>query len=608
MPINMAGLNVMLHFYIGCVKSVVEENMPKKPVTVLSFSDGHDAGAALIRDGKVLAALQEERPMNIKHYDGTPEFSIKEVFKIANVHQSEVDLIAITNLVRVHAPSPHRYKPAKELPEESRGGSRIWLALHLLGYVPFVSSHTFAKLYVKVLHKFREMRQIKKVLQDLDLLTKETIFIEHHLAHASAAYRSCPWSYDDPTLVLTADGAGDGLSSTVSVTEKGQIQRVASSTSYDSLGNTFYGAITVHLGLRPWEDEYKTMGLAPYGNPKPCVSAMRRIIRLNPNAPLEFENRISPFIQSKLQTMLTRQRFDNIAAAAQQHLEDLLVTWLRNATRQFDIHRIVCSGGVFLNVKANKRIIEMPEVEDFFIYPAAGDDGTAVGAGLQAYFKYCAREGIKPEKVPITDLYYGPSFSDEQVLQVLKETGWIKKAEYHKEIDSLVGEYIADRRIVARFKGRLEFGPRGLGNRSILADARDLKTVGKINFAIKHRDFWMPFAPTIVENCMEDYLANPKPAPYMIMAFDTTFKRDDIIAAIHPSDKTCRPQTLYEDWNSDYWQVLSAFQEKTGVGGILNTSFNLHGYPIVCTPRQALWTFENSQLDGLALGNYYLTK
>ena len=161
---------------------------------------------------------------------------------------------------------------------------------------------------------------------------------------------------------------------------------------------------------------------------------------------------------------------------------------------------------------------------------------------------------------------------------------------------------------MARFKGRLEFGPRGLGNRSILADARDLKTVGKINFAIKHRDFWMPFAPTIVENCMEDYLANPTPAPYMIMAFDTTFKRDGIIAAIHPSDKTCRPQTLHEDWNADYWQVLSAFQEKTGVGGILNTSFNLHGYPIVCTPRQALWTFENSQLDGLALGNYYLTK
>ena len=582
--------------------------MPKKPVTVLSFSDGHDAGAALIRDGKVLAALQEERPMNIKHYDGTPEISMKEVFKIANIHPSEVDLIAITNLVRVHAPSSHTSKTAKGLPEESRIGSKVWLALHLLGYVPFVSSHTFAKLYVKVLHNFREMRQTKKVLANLDLLTKETVFIEHHLAHASAAYRSCPWSYEEPTLVFTADGAGDGLSSTVSVTEKGELRRIASSPSYDSLGNAFYGAITVHLGLKPWQDEYKTMGLAPYGNPKACLSAMRRIIRLKPNAPLEFENTISPFIQTKLQTMLSRQRFDNIAAAAQLHLEDLLVTWVRNAIRQFDIHRVVCAGGVFLNVKGNKKIMEMPEVEDFFVYPAAGDDGTAVGAGLQAYFKYCKREGIQPEKVPVADLYYGPSFSDEQVLQALKETGWIKKAEYHKEIDSQVGEYVADGRIVARFNGGLEFGPRGLGNRSILADARDLKVIGKINFAIKHRDFWMPFAPTIIEECMEDYLVDPKPAPYMIMAFDTTDKREDILAGIHPSDKTCRPQTLNEDWNPGYLKVLSAFQEKTGVGGILNTSFNLHGYPIVCTPRQALWTFENSQLDGLALGNYYLTK
>ena len=582
--------------------------MPKKPVTVFSFSDGHDAGAALIRDGKVLAALQEERPLNIKHYDGTPEFSMKEIFKIANVHPSEVDLIAITNLVRVHAPSSHKSKPAKGMPEESRTSSRIWMALHLVGYVPFVSSHTFAKLYVKILHKFREMRQIKKVLADLDLLTKETVFIEHHLAHASVAYRSSPWSYEEPTLVLTADGAGDGLSSTVSVTEEGNLLRIASSPSYDSLGNAFYGAITVHLGLKPWQDEYKTMGLAPYGNPKTCLSAMRRIIRLNQNAPLTFENKISPFIQTKLQTMLNRQRFDNIAAAAQQHLEDLLVTWVRNAITMFDIHRVVCSGGVFLNVKANKRIMEMPEVEDFFVYPAAGDDGTAIGAGLQAYFKYCKREGVQPEKVPITDLYYGPSFSDEQVLQALKETGWTKRADYHKEIDSLVGERVADGRIVARFSGRLEFGPRGLGNRSILADARNLKVIGKINFAIKHRDFWMPFAPTIVDNRIEDYLVNGKPAPYMIMAFDTTDKREEILAGIHPSDKTCRPQTLNEDWNPGYMKVLSAFQEKTGVGGILNTSFNLHGYPIVCTPRQALWTFENSQLDGLALGNYYLTK
>jgi carbamoyltransferase len=582
--------------------------MPKKSVTVFSFSDGHDAGAALIRDGKVLAALQEERPKNIKHYDGTPELSMKEVFKIAGIHPSEVDLVAITNLVRVHAPSSRKPELSSRLPRESPINSKIWQALHMLGYIPFVSSHTFANMYVRILHNFREMKQINKILEELDLLSKETVFVEHHLAHASAAYRSCPWSYNEPTLVFTADGAGDGLSSTVSIAENGEIKRVASSPSYDSLGNAFYGAITVYLGLKPWQDEYKTMGLAPYGNPKRCISSMRRIIRLNPKMPLEFENRISPFIQSKLNMMLSGQRFDNIAAAAQQHLEDLLVNWIRKAIEKFDVHKIACSGGVFLNVKANKRIIEMDEVEGLFVYPASGDDGTAVGAGLQAYFKYCISKGLKPEKIPLTDLYYGPSFSDDQIERVLKETGWIKKAEYHKAIDSIVGEFVADGKIVARFNGRLEHGPRALGNRSILADARDLRTVGRINFAIKHRDFWMPFAPTIIENCMDEYLLNSKKAPYMILAFDTTDNRDEIIAGIHPSDKTCRPQTLNEAWNPEYREVLEAFQQKTSVGGLLNTSFNLHGYPIVCSPSQAIWTFENSQLDGLALGNYYLTK
>lgn len=195
--------------------------MPKRSVTVFSFSDGHDAGAALIRDGKVLAALQEERPKNIKHYVGTPEFSMKEVFKIAGVNPSEVDLIAIVNRVRVHSPIQGKFtQPSASLPRENLLNLKIWEMLHLLGYVPFVASHTFAKMYIKILHKFREMRQIKKILEELDLLTKETVFIEHHLAHASAAYRSCLWSHDKPTLVLTADGMGDGLSSTVSIGKK----------------------------------------------------------------------------------------------------------------------------------------------------------------------------------------------------------------------------------------------------------------------------------------------------------------------------------------------------------------------------------------------------
>lgn len=171
----------------------------------------------------------------------------------------------------------------------------------------------------------------------------------------------------------------------------------------------------------------------------------------------------------------------------------------------------------------------------------------------------------------------------------------------------MIGELVAQGKVVARFNGRLEWGPRALGNRSILASARDYRTVWRVNFMIKHRDFWMPFAPTILEERMNEYLVNAKPARYMILSFDTTEKREEIIAAIHPRDFTCRPQTLNE-WNPRYRKVLESFEKITGVGGLLNTIFNLHGYPIVGTPELPIWTFENSKLDALAIGNYLVIR
>jgi len=567
----------------------------RKMVTVLGINDGHDSGAALIQNGRVLAALQEERPRNIKHYAGVPEISIREVFRIAKIQPSEVDLIAIVSLNRVYAPT-------KEYPLKVKLFEKL---------SPFLSSHTFAKLYVKILHKFRNVKQLKKIFEELGIAEKEAIFVEHHLAHAASAYRSCPWSYDKPVLVFTADGAGDGISSTVNIGENGAIKRMAESIYYDSVGNVFYSEITRYLGLRPWDHEYKVMGLAPYGQPEYCIEQVKKIIRLNPKDPLKFQNMINAYCESmqpKLRKLLAGQRFDNIAAATQLWFEELITTWIHKAIEKTDVHKIACAGGLFLNVKANKRIVEMPDVEDTFFYPAAGDDGTPVGAALQAYYEYCLRDGIKPEKEQLSDLYYGPAYENEEIDVVLKKTGWIKKADYYDEVDAVVGDLVAKNKIVARFDGRLEWGLRALGNRSILADASDLKVTRKINFAIKHRDFWMPFAPTILEDRMHEYFVSPRRAPYMILAFDTTEKRDEIIAALHPLDQTCRPQTLNDEWNEGYREVLEMFQEHTGAGGLLNTSFNLHGYPIVCTPEQALWTFENSQLDGLAINNYLILR
>lgn len=260
---------------------------------------------------------------------------------------------------------------------------------------------------------------------------------------------------------------------------------------------------------------------------------------------------------------------------------------------------------MFLNVKANKLIREMPEVEDAFFYPAADDSGTPVGAALEGYFRLCEQKGIPPRRLPLEGLYYGRDFSDEDVEQAIDEGGWRSRAERMEGIEQAVAYQLAKGKIIGRFSGREEWGPRALGNRSILADPRDLRIIRKINFAIKFRDFWMPFAPSILESCRDSYLVNARPARYMVEAFDTKPDAEDIVAGLHPFDRTARPQTV-DDQNPRYQRLLESFQAETGVGGVLNTSFNLHGYPIVGSPEIALRTLEQSGLDGLAIGNWMI--
>lgn len=557
---------------------------------ILGINDGHNSGAALIKDGRVAAAISEERLKNIKNYSGVPELAIKEVFEISGLSPQDIDAIAIVSLNRTYA-------PLKETPLRVKIFEKI---------SPFVHSHTFSKLYVRILHKFRSMEELNRVLKELDLTEKEAVFVEHHQSHAACAYYQRP--FDDDALILTLDGAGDGLSSTVSIGEGSHIQRIASSTYYDSPGNVFYSEVTAYLGLKRWEHEYKVMGMAPYGRPEFCIDKMRGLVRVNPKRPLEFQNKsgaCNTQIQKKLTRLLSGERFDNIAAAAQQHFEDIVTEWVKNAIEETGMHRIVFSGGSFLNVKANKLIRELEEVDEAFFYPVADDGGTAVGAALQAYYDCCEGDGMKPKRYELEDLYYGAEYSNDAIKKITEEKGL--KAEYIDDIDAEIASLISKGKIIARFSGRDEWGPRALGNRSILADPRDLKVIRKLNFAIKMRDFWMPFAPAILESKMDEYIIDARPARYMIEAFNTTPKADEIVAGLHPYDRSARPQTV-NDWNPGYRKVLEEFESLTGVGGLLNTSFNIHGYPIVGIPETAIWTFENSGLDGVALGNYLISR
>jgi carbamoyltransferase len=561
-------------------------------VITLGINDGHTAGAALVRNGQVVAAIQEERLVNEKNYSGVPRRAIHEVFRISGIHPHDVAIVAIVSLNRVYA-------PLKEMPWKVRFFE--WIS-------PFVASHWWSRFYVRMLSRRRRLDELQAVFRDLGLESKELMFVEHHRAHAATAYYPRPW--DGPALVLTADGAGDGLSSTVGVGEGYDFNRIASSTYYDSVGNAFYSEITAYLGMKRWEHEYKVMGLAPYGRADYCLDPVRSIIRINPRRPLEFQNtsgRCGTRVQNVLRRKLAGQRFDNIAAACQQHFEDIMVQWVRNAVAATGLHQVACAGGLFLNVKANKRLRELPEVEDIFFYPACDDGGTPVGAALEAYYRFCARDGRTPTRVPIGPIYYGTTFTDEEVEAALSRKGFLDRAERVDGVDELLGGLIAKGKIVARFGGGTEWGPRALGNRTILADPRNPQVVKRLNSAIKQRDFWMPFAPSVLEERAGDYLVDPRPAHYMIEAFDTTPRASELAAALHPQDGTARPQTV-NTWNPGYRQAIEAFERETGVGGVLNTSFNLHGYPIVGTPDVALWTFENSALDALALGNYLVSK
>jgi carbamoyltransferase len=586
--------------------------MAKRDVLVLGVNDGHDAGAALIKNGKVVAAVQEERLNNIKHFTGVPEKSIFEVFNIAEAHPCEVSLIALVS-----------YDPPGTENLQSFG------AKTLLKLSPLLHSDSYIRFYANYKKNHRSFKSLRKVFEKLGLTSTETTVIEHQTAHASVAYRSSPWGYRNTSdsngkgnekvhevLILTADGSGDALSSTVNIGREGKIERIAFSSYYDSLGNAFYSEITRFLGLRPWDHENKVMGLAPYGKAEYCIDRVRKIIRIDEHKPLRFQNTIGAIgsnIQPKLRKLLANQRFDNIAAAAQQHLEDLMKKWVENAIRLTGIKNVACAGGIFLNVKVNKLLRENKEVKDIFFYPAPDDEGSPVGAALQGYYEYCLREGIRPEQSPIADTYYGPSYDDEQIKEILAEKISNNKWKYElcHDIDKVAGELIVKGKILARCAGGLEWGPRALGNRSIIADPQDMRVIHKINFAIKQRDFWMPFAPSILEERKDDYLINAEFAPYMIMAFDSITTKeggDKIPATIHPYDRTCRPQTLRREWNPHYYKIIKRFEDSTGIGAILNTSFNLHGYPMVGTPEMALWTFENSRLDALVLGNYLVSK
>ena len=569
---------------------------------IIGIHDGHNASVCLFEDGKIKFAIQEERLNKIKNYDGFPYLALEETLKRNNLSLEDIDIFAISSL---HMPS---HKTKEEHLQAYRNSSK------LTSKIKWALKNTPVKNWHRKKRRKERIEEIKKANIPLHKVT----FVEHHTCHAYTAYWGSPFREKD-VLVFTNDGAGDDLCGTVSIFYKdGRMERIQEIPLSESIGR-LYATITFLLGMVPLEHEYKLMGMAPYApssGAEKSYKALRSlyknlgengVLRRSVGTPNMFT------ILSTLEKTLKYHRFDWISAGIQKVLEEFLTNWIRYWIRETGIRTIALSGGVFMNVKANKAIMELDDVKEIFIFPSCGDETNSIGACYYAYEQAMRKAGRKVDIEPLGPFYLGGDFSDDYIEDFLRTYKFKEKLkiEYYEDIEKEVAQLLARGEVVARLKGRMEFGARALGNRSILANPQDWDTINRINKMIKKRDFWMPFAPSMLGEKSENYLIKPKKvdAPYMILTFDTkSEKRRSMRAAIHPYDGTARPQEVYREWNEDYWRLIKYFEDLTGEAVVLNTSFNLHGYPVVYSPEDALFVLENSGLRTLALGNFLLRK
>lgn len=565
---------------------------------ILGIHSGHTATAALMHSGKILACVSEERLNREKEWGGFPAESIKEVIDIAGISSSEISEVAVASLMRSREGGKH-HKENFYRKIYSRIGT----------YFPnsVLKSKTWINTAVHLMKQ--DTNIIKEKLSKLGINAKIKHF-DHHDCHAATAYY-LNWNSNEETLIMTCDGSGDGISSTVQIGKNNSMERIASSSQYNSLG-WLYTSTTEMLGMKPLSHEYKVMGLAAYSKDEHIRSSYQKLskyIKISSKNPLEFENIsgvVPPAFKKKLSKDLVFERFDNVSGALQKVTEELLVGWIRNAIKQTGINNVALAGGTFMNVKANQRILEMDEVKKFFVMPSCGDESICLGSAILRSIE------LGDKISSLGPIYFGREYSSEDYSNSLQKIDKNKfTIEKREDINEFVGEKLATGKIIARHNGRMEFGARALGNRSILTDPRNLSSVSKINEAIKNRDFWMPFTPSIINEDVRKYVNVTKNqfAPYMIETFDTTdLGKKEIVAAIHQKDHTTRPQMLKRDWNSNYYDLITSFKKDTGVSGCLNTSFNLHGFPIVNTPEDAIDVLNRSSLDALALGSYYIER
>jgi carbamoyltransferase len=562
-----------------------------------------DAAAALVIDGELVAAAEEERFNRVKHVAGFPSLAAAWCLRDAGVEPAALDHVAIGRDPRANL------------------GAKVRQTARRLRNPRYV------------VERLRNMQRVGSVRDDLaralgvggDDLRAQLHNVEHHQAHAASAFFVSPF---DEAAILTMDGFGDFASALIAHGHGNHFHVLDRVTFPHSLG-IYYTAVTQWLGFPKYGDEGKVMGLAPYGDPDVYREQMRDLVKLDGLFELNLEYfthhvegvdmswaegspEVGRVFSKRLETVFGPPRLprseltkhhEDVAAAMQAVLEEAYLALVRAAHRRTGSRNLCLAGGVALNAVANGRIRPETEFDEVYVQPAAGDSGIAVGA---AYFVWNQVLG-EPRGFVMEHAYTGPEYSDEENAQALRDGGLEATRYDDDELFPLVAERIAAGDVVGWFQGRMEFGPRALGNRSIVTDPRrhDMKDI--LNARIKHREPFRPFAPSVLAEKAGEWYEQDYTSPFMILVYKTRPEKRGEIPAVNHVDDTGRLQTVEERVSPRYYRLIAEFERQTGVPIVLNTSFN-ENEPIVMTPPEAVDTFLKTKMDVLVLGNHVVTR
>lgn len=581
---------------------------------IVTINNGHNATVGLFENGKCLGIYHEEKFTNVKNQSGFPTKALEYIFKQSPSESIDFFIFAFTEQLISSGKNVGAI--------EHLGNSKLRTIYNFL-QLKFGNNFAFTTFRNSVVNRYlvsRGQKQLKKFMaKKFKIPSEKILFSDHHTNHCLTPF----YFFDIPRtkadcLLISLDGAGDGMCSRIFKFnhKKNSITEIAY-TRYEHSVGLLYREMTTFLGMKPLEHEYKVMGLAAYVTNdkyyKKIYDVLKKVIKVdkkNLSFVAKFNTNIAlEFFKQKF----VAQRFDNLAAAMQKLTEDLVLEWIAQIIKKNKVRNIALSGGVFMNVKLNQKILELPEVKKAYFQPSCGDDSLVIGAAAKVF----KTNSIPLEK--IDTMYLGQDYSDTEIENFLEKNKVNKKYIVTKQsnIEKHIARMLAQNKIIPRFSGKAEWGARSLCNRAILGNAVDLKTFYTVNDQVKMRDFWMPFAPTILDTWAPKYIKNwdkikakaMDSTKYMILTFDTTeLAREHLRAALHQKDYTIRPQVVFEEDNPQLYKLLKYFEEFTGMGGILNTSLNIHGYPLVGTLDQALFTFENSGLEYLNIGNFIIAK